>query len=411
MNPLTQFKKIPLLPLIIALMNPRNLVKAAVFVLALAAQSAFSAAIFVDAAAPPGGDGSTPAHAFTSLVDAVAAARAMQREGVLVIHLAAGTYALQDSRHGDGLLIDVPRLRLEGETELSFDAAGVPQAVIGGATRITGVAGKALLRVRAEGVSFSRLILDGIGQDFTGWTLVADGSPNLTMSQCVSYNAFNGVLVRSASGTLEQNIFGTPSAGNHVGVSVAGGPEAANVSVVFQRNRVEGNNFFGAVFMGDNAAMASAYDPSVDSALHATIAGNEFVGNTVDGLTLSMRENRGFSAVDHTAHLVADVHDNVVRDNVYFGVVIHAPQGVFSGPEVCRHSPPAHVDAVFASNAFSGNGAGDGHFTFDAVATDLGFFGSCFVNFSSIRVDFPNGSFDYVLGGTGNTLVINGVTE
>ena len=64
---------------------------------------------------------------------------------------------------------------------------------------------------------------------------------------------------------------------------MAGGPEAANVSVVFQRNRVEGNGFLGAVFMGDNAAVASAYDPSVDSALHATIAGNEFVGNTVGG--------------------------------------------------------------------------------------------------------------------------------
>ena len=295
----------PLLLACFALMNPRNLVKAAVFVLALAAQPAFSAAIFVDAAAPPGGDGSTPAHAFTSLVDAVAAARAMQREGALVIHLAAGTYALQDSRHGDGLLIDVPTLRLEGETELSFDAAGVPQAVIGGATRITGVAGKALLRVRADGVSLSGLILDGVDRNVTSWTLVADGSPNFTMSQCVSYNAFFGVLVRSASATLEQNIFGTPAAGNQMGALVAGGPPAANVSVVFQRNRVEGNGFLGAVFMGDNAAVASAYDPSVDSALHATIAGNEFVGNTVGGLALSLRENPSISAVDHTAYLVA----------------------------------------------------------------------------------------------------------
>ena len=377
----------------------------------LAPQPAFSATIFVDAAAPPGGDGSTPAHAFTSLVDAVAAARAMQRQGALVIHLAAGTYTLQASKRGDGLLIDVPSLRLEGETQLSFDAAGVPQAVIGGATRITGVAGKALLRVRSDRVSLTGLILDGVGQDLTSWTLVADGSPNFTMNQCVSYNAFYGVLVRSASGTLEQNIFGTPAAGNHIGVSVAGGPEAANVSVVFQRNRVEGNGFHGAVFMGDNAAVASAYDPSVDSALHATIADSEFVGNTVDGLALAIRENPAFSAVDHTAHLVADVHDNVVRDNVHFGVIIHAGQGVFSGQEVCRKSPPAHVDAAFANDDFSGNGAGDGHFTFDAVATDLGLFGSCFVNFSSIRVDFPNGSFDYVLGGAGNMLVINGVTE
>ena len=377
----------------------------------LTAQPAFSATIFVDAAAPPGGDGSTPAHAFTSLVDAVAAARAMPRQGALVIHLAAGTYTLQASKRGDGLLIDVPRLRLEGETQLSFDAAGVPQAVIGGATRITGATRKALLRVRSDGVSLTGLILDGVGQGLTSWTLVADGSPNFTMNQCVSYNAFYGVLVRSASGTLEQNIFGTHSAGNHFGVSVAGGPEAANVSVVFQRNRVEGNSFFGAVFMGDNAAVASAYDPSVDSALHATIADSEFVGNTVGGLALSIRENPNFSAVDHTAHLVADVHDNIVRDNVHFGVIIHTGQGVFSGQEVCRKSPPARVDAAFANDAFSGNGAGDGHFTFDAVATDLGLFGSCFVNFSSIRVDFPNGSFDYVLGGTGNTLVINGVTE
>ena len=89
----------------------------------LSAQPAFSATIFVDAAAPPGGDGSTPARAFTSLVDAVAAARTMQRQGALVIHLAAGTYTLQASKR-DGLLIDVPRLLLEGETQLSFDAAG-----------------------------------------------------------------------------------------------------------------------------------------------------------------------------------------------------------------------------------------------------------------------------------------------
>jgi hypothetical protein len=381
------------------------------FVLALAAQPAFSATLFVDAAAPPGGNGSSPAHAFTSLVDAVAAAHVLPRRGALVIHLTAGTYPLPASKRGDGLLIDVPGLRLEGETQLSLDAAGVPQAVIGGATRITGVTGQALLRVRADGVSLSGLILDGVDRGSTSWTLVADGSPNFTMSKCVSYNAFFGVLVRSASATLEQNIFGTPAAGNQMGALVAGGPQAANVSVVFQRNRVEGNGFLGAVFMGDNAAVASAYDLSVDSALHATIAGNEFVGNTVGGLALSLRENPSISAVDHTAYLVAAVHDNVVRDNVHFGVFIHAAQGVFSGPEVCRKSPPARVDAVFANNVFSGNGAGDGHFTFDAVATDLGFFGSCFVNVSSILVDFPNGSFDYVLGGTGNTMVINGVTE
>ena len=376
-----------------------------------AAQPAFSATIFVDAAARPGGDGSTPAHAFNSLMDAVAAARARQRESTQLIHLAAGTYTLQTSKHGDGLLIDVSGLQLKGETQLSFDAAGVPQAVTGGATRINGMAGKALLRVRADRVSLSGLILDGVGQDFTNWTLIADGSPNFTMRQCVSYNGFNGVLVRSANSTLEQNIFGTTAVGNHIGVAVAGGPEAANVSVVFQRNRVEGNSFHGATFMGDNAAVASAFDPSVDSALHATIADNEFVGNTVDGLSLAMRENPSFSAVDHTAHLYADAHDNVVRDNAQFGAVIHAPQGVFSGQDVCRKSPPAKVDAGFANDVFSGNGAGDGHFTFDAVATDIGLFGSCFVNFSSIRVAFPNGSFDYVLGGTGNTLVINGIIE
>jgi hypothetical protein len=43
-----------------ARMNPRDLVKAAVFILALAAQSASSTSIFVDAAAPPGGDGDRP---------------------------------------------------------------------------------------------------------------------------------------------------------------------------------------------------------------------------------------------------------------------------------------------------------------------------------------------------------------
>jgi len=85
------------------------------FVLALAAQPAFSATLFVDAAAPPGGNGSSPAHAFTSLVDAVAAARVLPRQGALVIHLTAGTYLLPASKRGDGLLIDVPGLRLEEE--------------------------------------------------------------------------------------------------------------------------------------------------------------------------------------------------------------------------------------------------------------------------------------------------------
>ena len=178
------------------------------FVLALAAQPAFSATLFVDAAAPPGGNGSSPAHAFTSLVDAVAAARVLPRQGALVIHPTAGTYPLPASKRSDGLLIDVPGLRLEGETQLSLDAAGVPQAVIGGATRITGVTGQALLRVRAdEGVSLSGLILDGVDRASTSWTLVADGSPNFTMSKCVSYNAFFGVPVRSASATLEEEIF------------------------------------------------------------------------------------------------------------------------------------------------------------------------------------------------------------
>jgi hypothetical protein len=160
--------------------------------------------------------------------------------------------------------------------------------------------------------------------------------------------------------------------------------------------------------MGDNATEASSLDASVDSQLTATIAGNELTGSQAANLLLALRENNYYSASDHTAHLIASVHDNVISNGAHYGAVIHAAQGVPLRPVSCTKSPPAEVDATFDSNVFSGNAVSDGHFTFDALITDLGVLKSCFVDYSTYNVVFPTGTTSTQLGGTGNSLMLNG---
>jgi hypothetical protein len=388
-------------------MNRHPLLAAAsALALVLALKPLASAAIFVDASAQPGGDGTSPATAFVSIVDAVAAANMLG--GSVDIHMAAGDYPIPASS-GDGLLINAPSVTIQGQTQFSYDDRGVPQQVSGGQTRIIGHAGFVLVRIHADQVTLSGLVFDGGANPAspTGWTLLVDGGSSLSLQHCASSNSLWGVLVRSISGNIQENIFNTAK----FGVSVAGGPLANNVSVHFQRNLVTNNTFFGAAFMGDNGAAPSHFDASADSQLTATISGNELTGNAVGNLALSMRENPHFSRFDHAAHLTAVVHDNVISNASFYGAVIHSAQGVFLPPEACTDSPPAEVDAKFNNNVLSGNAAADGHFTFDAVTTDLGRFPgglpSCFVNNSTINVGFPSGSYDTRLGGTGDTLKVN----
>jgi hypothetical protein len=94
------------------------------------------AAAFVDAAAPPNGDGSL-GHKFVRITDALERARAIRRESAvqIVIHVGPGVYVGSYTSTGPGIeplpiRLDVPGLKLFGTTAMERDELGLPTGVI-----------------------------------------------------------------------------------------------------------------------------------------------------------------------------------------------------------------------------------------------------------------------------------------
>ena len=105
-------------------------------VLTAPAESAQATSLFVDAAAPPNGDGS-PGHPFVRITDAVERARDIRRDSAaqIVIHVAPGVYVGSYTSTGPGIeplpiRLDVPRLKLFGTTAMERDEVGLPTGVI-----------------------------------------------------------------------------------------------------------------------------------------------------------------------------------------------------------------------------------------------------------------------------------------
>ena len=390
-------------------------------ILALFAAPAHAGSYFVDGSSP-GGDGKTPATAFRTLGDAMAGLHAVAAttglRGTTVVHVAPGTYVLPGS-----LTIDIPNLILQGSTELSLDERRLPTGVRSGETRVQADgAPQQMFLVTAENVAISHFVFDGRDGSVT-FSVFVDGTeaPGGTIRKFVLrenqvMKTFFGTLTRAASGLVEGNLFGVPNdpEGQDFGASFGGGPVDSPASIAFHRNRCTWNNF-GATFTGDLCVAAQPSPPPVAAKLYAEIWDNDFSGNGGLGVSLALRENSfAFTGLEMApASLEANLHDNTLRYNGSYGLVIHSPQGAF-GFGNCPEDEPATCHVTATDNVVAGNGIAPALVSFRAYisvflppAFDCSECVSCYVRNSSIAVDFPF-AYDWdVPAGLGDTLTVN----
>ena len=245
------------------------------------------AAIYVDAAAAPGGDGTSWPTAYQTIAQAVTEANIA---GNSTIYVEEGVY------DDHGLVIVASNVKIIGRTELLLDARGLPTGAVTNATRwMSGITGT-LLTVRASHFEVAGMVFDGGTPSpfaltppllvIDGGALVTSPGPSLDgiwIHENCFQDAGRGVALRLASATIEGNFIGR----NAGGLQATAGfkPPSPNAwpeqQVTFGGNRVMDNVNLGANFGGDVGSNASGLPTFTAGAgvNHVVVSNNDFTGN------------------------------------------------------------------------------------------------------------------------------------
>jgi hypothetical protein len=241
--------------------------------------------IYVNAAAPAGGDGSRVAP-FQTIQDGVAAARAAwdANPGVkLVVRVAPSLSGSFYSVSGTTpILIDVP-LELRGSNAMEEDYFGWPTGVIasGTETLIKAVPGltantQNMIRVIADHVTVANLSLDANTSNQQGIQLALRRAQDFTVSgNRVTGQSFIGINPKASSGKIIGNYITNVGCGTCIGAGNASFP----ARVLFSGNRSVANSFSGVeAFAASDSEAGSAGD--VLDSLSVTISENDLSNNT-----------------------------------------------------------------------------------------------------------------------------------
>jgi hypothetical protein len=269
----------------------------ALLVLTAFAGSAQATSLFVDAAAPPNGDGS-PARPFLRITDAVERARAIRggSDAQIDIHVAPGTYVGSYTDTAPAIeplpiRLDVPRLKLFGNTSMQRDGAGLPTGVIqpGSYTLLLAnpplVAGQALLEVAPtsdgvvlEHVTIAKLSLD-TGSGDSGWGLRVVQVQDFTILDNYVTGGMTGqAAIGIQAGRSSGQILGNYVTRGGCGICVVAGNASSPASVVVSGNRSVSNNEGGILLSG--STLIGLPSPGGDGGvLSAVVCGNDLSDN------------------------------------------------------------------------------------------------------------------------------------
>ena len=250
--------------------------------------------IYVDGAAPPGGDGATPATAYQTIRDAVTDANASPADAP-TIHVAAGTYI-----EAPNITITKDGVRLLGSTHHVLDGRGLPTgdvttpAIVRPAVA-TAPAGVALLRIHASNVEVAGLVFDGgfprppAGPTGQGVPLLrADGAAvhralaGLHIHGNSFQNTTQALFFRLSRATISGNFLARNTNGLAFYAATAGG--APGPHALFEGNRVVDHVNGGTTFLGfvgsllppTFASLGLLPTPGVNEVL---ILNNDYAGN------------------------------------------------------------------------------------------------------------------------------------
>jgi hypothetical protein len=408
---------------------------------ALAGHAFGDTLLVVDPAHPSATDGGScsPSVPCKRITDGLVRARAVRAGGdgdAIVINVAAGRYPGSWSRVGPGLeafplVMDIPKLTLQGATVLARDAGGRPlsrESLPAIATLLDALDGSPtiLLASRSE---------NGAGDHarVSGFVVANAGVDALVMDRVVDFTVENNWFVftgcvgansTAASGIFRQNL----STFNGCGGMASGAGNLSHPSVVtYLQNRSDDNGIAGMLVVGGssptlvevgvgNSMTLEKLDlDEVADHVTAMILGNDLSRNGVTGI-------RMMGHVFHPTQTVSDIRatvggplagdGNTLEDNGMYGLEVD-PGFAF------KHDPrtfTANAIVKLEGNAVARNGAAPAMFGFLTIwAMWKPDFGSS-QQFELVRdsryeitdVDHELTGFDFYAVGTNNSLTMNG---
>jgi hypothetical protein len=307
------------------------------------------AQLHVDAAAAAGGNGSGRAP-FQNIPDALAAARALSAEEI-VIKVAPGVYPAAAT-----LRLDIPNLELRGSDGVQRDDGGWAVAILdaGTQTRITGtaaLAADAAILIAADDVAIRNLSISR--SDNKGETIAIQKAQRFTVKDChVTGPNVAAISAAASSGSITGNYV----TGAGCGICVAAGNEDSPAVVEVRANRSVANTNGGLLLAGGVDLSGSG----IFNALTATVVRNDFSGNSATSTSFGLRvyavkRDPPDAFMQSDGNVTASIAENRIHDNT-LGIIIDAgfPYRTFKGAADPR-AYTAAFDLTFGSNDVASN--------------------------------------------------------
>jgi len=325
---------------------------------------------------------------FTTIQAAIAQARidrfspGFSPNETIVIHVAAGLYVKKLP-----LILDVPNLRLEGETILTTDGNGLPIGFVDPTeTRLiaqpplAGVQTILLIGPTTSNLTGNGVTVQGLVLDAGNGGLVVDGR-DVTVDRVSRFSIRRNVLTgsaglgvdaRASSGVIEENFI----AGVGCGGCLSAGNQRAPASYSFLRNRSFNNAFVGVLVLGSsydgvqNQALLPVAPGTTFDSVTAVISGNDLSDNNHDpnfsaGIRL-FAIIPPIPAAQSAGNLTVSVSNNTITNNA-FGVTIDAGFPFRADPRLWT----ASFRTTFSGNIISGSKKAQALITFTRNTTAI----------------------------------------
>jgi hypothetical protein len=328
--------------------------------------------IFVNAAAAPGGDGTSEATAYQTIKAAVDDANG--RGGNATIRVAAGTYV--DATNA--LTITRANVKILGSTVLQLDARGLPTGAVADVVRWKpAVTSGLLLKVTASNFEVSGIVFDGgKPRSSSGASLLlVDGIAEAASRRLLADISIHGNCFQDASQALRLSHANAVVADNYIarsfgGLQCSGGfANPANpdleLRVAMRRNRVEDIVNIAAVF-GGHPSQSAASGNAGPGASHVEITDNDFARNgdcrdatngvyypaPIQYAAVVFNVIHESSDTLQTARTDAVLRDNTFRKNAYaMAMAIRVP--------TTAGTAKYELHATLAGNTYCSNGLND----------------------------------------------------
>jgi hypothetical protein len=284
----------------------------------------------------------------------------------IVIHVSAGRYV-----ETWPLILDIPNLRLEGETTLTTDTNGLPTGFIASTgtqliakPALTGVQTILLIGPTSSALSGMGVTVEGLVLDAGNGGSAVDGL-DITVDRVSSFiirrnvltgSAYTAVDARASSGTIEENFI----EGANCGSCIMAGNQHSPAAYSFLRNRSVSNLAAGVLVAGSSydgvrhPSLLPVVPGTTFDRVTAVISGNDLSDNNADPNFSSgirfLAINPSIPTAQSTGNVTATVIYNTITNNS-FGVSFDAGFPFRTDARLWT----ASFQATFSGNIISGN--------------------------------------------------------